>query len=141
MPVALPPIVYVMGPSGAGKDSLLRFARINLGPSDRIAFAHRYITRPPDVAGENHIALTREEFELRRAADLFALHWSAHDTLYGIGLEIDAWRQQGLLVIINGSRQHFATLPADPATIIPVLVTATPNILAARLAGRGREST
>jgi ribose 1,5-bisphosphokinase len=129
-----------MGPSGAGKDSLLRFARINLSADDPIAFAHRYITRPPDITGENHIALTREEFALRRAAGLFAFDWRAHGTLYGIGLEIEAWQRAGITVVLNGSREHYATVERNARNLAPILITARPEVLADRLDNRGRES-
>jgi ribose 1,5-bisphosphokinase len=129
-----------MGSSGVGKDSILRFARVNLCPDDRIAFAHRYITRPPDITGENHIALTREEFELRRNAGLFAFDWRAHDTLYGIGIEIEAWRQAGIAVVLNDSRKHYSTLSRDTRNLAPVLITARSDVLADRLERRGRES-
>lgn len=129
-----------MGPSGVGKDSLLRFARENLGPDEKVVFAHRYITRPPESFGENHIALTRDEFSLRRDAGLFVFHWEAHDVLYGIGIEIEAWRQAGFTVVMNGSRHHFATLRIDAGIVVPILITASPDILAERLSVRGRES-
>ena len=140
MQIELPPIVYVMGPSGAGKDSLLRFARVNLRADEKIAFAHRYITRATDFSGENHIALTHQEFALRRDAGLFAFDWDAHGIQYGIGLEIEVWRRAGLTVVMNGSRQHFANLRVDAGVILPVLITASPEILAERLSSRGRES-
>jgi ribose 1,5-bisphosphokinase len=45
-------LVYVMGPSGAGKDSVLGRARAMLSTDLPIVFAHRYITRPADSGGE-----------------------------------------------------------------------------------------
>ena len=60
-------LVYVMGPSGAGKDSVLGRARVLLPPKAPVVFAHRYITRPADIGGENHVAVTRAEFAMRRA--------------------------------------------------------------------------
>lgn len=136
----MPPIFYIMGPSGAGKDSLLRFARARLAPEQKIAFAHRYITRPPDSDDENHVALSDTEFEARRAADLFAYHWQASGFRYGIGIEIDGWRRAGFIVVLSGSRAHFATLRPCPSDIVPVLVTAPPMVLSARLLRRGRET-
>ena len=65
-------LVYVMGPSGAGKDSVLGRARSLLPPAAPVVFAHRYITRPAEAGGENHVALTRDEFATRRACGLFA---------------------------------------------------------------------
>src|SRR5260221_12325862 len=106
-----------MGPSGAGKDSVLQFARAALSADERFAFAHRYITRPPDAGGENHVSLSEPEFETRRVAGLFTFHWHAHGFRYGIGIEIEAWRRAGFLVVVSGSRQHFRTLAPNAASV------------------------
>jgi ribose 1,5-bisphosphokinase len=132
-------LVYVMGPSGAGKDTVLRLARASLTAGERIAFAHRYVTRPADPRHENFVSLNSVEFATRNAAGLFALDWAAHGFHYGIGVEIDAWRQAGFVVVVSGSRAHFTTLRPRPAGLIPVLITAPPETLAQRLAARGRE--
>ena len=129
-----------MGPSGVGKDSLLRFAREALAPGEKIAFAHRYITRPPDSLGENHVALTEAEFDTRAAAGLFAFHWQANGLRYGIGSEIATWQQAGFVVVVSGSRGHFVGLDARPPGLLPVLVTAAHDALRRRLVARGRES-
>jgi ribose 1,5-bisphosphokinase len=133
------PIVYVMGPSGAGKDTLLRYARERL-EGQPVAFAHRYITRPPTSGDENHVALTLAEFHARRAHGLFVMEWEAHGLSYAIGREIEAWRQAGLLVVVSGSRAHFEQALAKSPVVMPVVVTCAPEILAHRLAQRGRES-
>ncbi len=65
-------LIYVMGPSGAGKDSLLGFARERIGT--QVMFAHRYITRVV-ANGENHIALHPRR--IRRAAVLRPMHWDS----------------------------------------------------------------
>lgn len=135
----MPPFVYVMGPSGVGKDSLLRYARAALQPGEKIAFAHRYITRPVAPEGENHIVLSESEFEARREAGLFSFAWTAHGFHYGIGVEVELWRQAGFVVVLSGSRELFRGLPAYAGGIVPVLVAASPEALAARLAVRGRE--
>lgn len=132
-------LVYVMGPSGAGKDSLIGHARSH-GPAGwPVAFAHRYITRPASADGENHVALSAREFDLRDRLGLFAFTWRAHGERYGIGREIELWRQAGLTVVVSGSRAHFGDVRAACAGVVPVLVTARSETLAARLAGRGRE--
>ncbi len=132
-------LVYVMGPSGAGKDSVLDCARALLPPGSPVIFAHRYITRPAAAGGENHVALTPAEFALRRAHGLFAFHWQAHGNDYGIGSEIEGWRRQGLAVVVSGSREHFQGAGGIDAETRPVLITAPSEHLAARLAARGRE--
>jgi len=134
------PLVYVMGPSGAGKDSVLDRARSMLSVDAPIAFAHRYITRPADVGGENHVALSRAEFALRRAHGLFAFHWQAHGNDYGIGREIDAWRAAGLTVVVSGSREHYEKVAGNDPGLHPVLITAALDKLRARLSARGRET-
>ena len=132
------PLVYVMGPSGAGKDSVLNRARGLLPANAPVVFAHRYITRPAEAGGENHIALSKPEFALRRSHGLFAFHWSAHGNDYGIGREIYAWRNVGMTVVVSGSREHFQKAGGDPETY-PVIITASHERLAERLARRGRE--
>lgn len=96
-------LIYVMGPSGAGKDALLAFARERVGAS--AMFAHRYITRAFGD-GENHIALTHDEFASRAEHGLFAMHWESLGLRYGVGIELDAWLARGVPVVVNGSRQH-----------------------------------
>jgi ribose 1,5-bisphosphokinase len=133
------PLVYVMGPSGAGKDSVLNRARALLATDAPVVFAHRYITRPAETGGENHVALSAAEFALRRAHSLFAFHWQAHGNEYGIGREIHAWRKAGLTVVVSGSREHFQKVNGVDDDTHPVLITAPAETLAGRLAGRGRE--
>ena len=132
-------LVYVMGPSGAGKDSVLARARAMLSADLPIVFAHRYITRPANTGGENHVALSRAEFALRRTHGLFAFHWQAHGNDYGIGHEIDAWRRAGLTVVVSGSREHFRTMDGVDKDTVPVLITAPAGRLKERLLKRGRE--
>jgi len=133
------PLVYVMGPSGAGKDSVMGRARALLPADAPVAFAHRYITRPAETGGENHVALSAAEFALRRAHGLFAFHWQAHGNDYGIGREVYAWRSAGLTVVVSGSREHFQKMGGLDDDTHPVLITASPQRLAERLAMRGRE--
>jgi ribose 1,5-bisphosphokinase len=128
-----------MGPSGAGKDSVMDRARALLPADAAVVFAHRYITRPADSGGENHVALSPVEFATRRAHGLFAFHWQAHGNDYGIGREIHAWREAGLAVVVSGSREHFQKMGGLDDDTHPVLITASPARLAERLAARGRE--
>jgi ribose 1,5-bisphosphokinase len=129
-------LIYVMGPSGAGKDSLLGFARERVGA--RVMFAHRYITRAV-ADGENHIALSHDEFASRLSYGLFAMHWESLGLCYGIGIEVDAWLARGVPVVVNGSRQHAELALARYPDARFVHIDATPSVLAARLARRGRE--
>ena len=80
-----PKLFWVAGPSGAGKDSIMAWARERLPAGAPVVFAHRYITRSARAGGENHIELGEAEFALRLAHGLFAAHWEAHGFRYGIG--------------------------------------------------------
>lgn len=135
------PLVYVMGPSGAGKDSVMNRARALLPSKAPVFFAHRYITRPADIGGENHVALSEAEFLLRREHGLFAFDWEAHGNRYAIGCEIEAWRKAGLTVVVSGSREHFLKANGLDVDTHPVLITAPAERLAQRLATRGREDS
>ena len=134
-------LFYVIGPSGAGKDTLMNYARTKINGSTAVAFAHRYITREPGHNNENHVYLSPEEFKLRARAGCFALHWESHGKYYGIGAEIDSWLHNGINVVINGSRQYLPVAQQLYPAMTVILIEASPEVISQRLAGRGREST
>ena len=132
-------LFYLVGASGAGKDSLLRYARTRL-EGKPVTFAHRYITRPVELSGENHIALSPAEFAVRLARGCFIMHWESHGLSYGVGVEINAWMQLGLNVVVNGSRAYLPQAVALFPALVPVWVRVKPEVLATRLHQRGRET-
>lgn len=133
-------LYYVMGASGAGKDTLMSFARSNIEAADRLVFAHRYITRPADAGGENHLALSEAEFERRRAFGLFCMNWDSHGYRYGVGIEVETWMDSGLSVVVNGSRKYLPSAMNLFPNLSPVLITVSSTALRSRLQARGRES-
>ena len=133
-------LFYVVGASGVGKDSLIQYARDALEEGHGVVFAHRYITRPASARGENHVALTAQEFALRRRCGLFALDWESHGFSYGVGTEIDEWMAKGLTVVVNGSRGHIPVARARYPDLVVIWVSASRRSRAARLSRRGRES-
>ncbi|HEY5226558.1 MAG TPA: phosphonate metabolism protein/1,5-bisphosphokinase (PRPP-forming) PhnN [Methylovirgula sp.] len=132
-------LVYVMGPSGAGKDTLLAYARARVDPQ-RVVFAHRYITRPADPAAENHVVLSPAEFAAREAAGFFALAWESHGFMYGLGTEIDLWRDCGLVVVVSGARGAWAAASQRYPDVMGVIIEAPADVRARRLTSRGREN-
>ena len=80
-------------------------------------------------------------FEDAEEAGRFALSWSAHGLSYGVPVEIDAAIEEGKIVVCNVSRAAVAGVRQRYVRSRVVLVTARPEILAARLAARGREGT
>ncbi|MNZ25570.1 Ribose 1,5-bisphosphate phosphokinase PhnN [compost metagenome] len=130
-------LLYLMGASGVGKDSLLRALR-EREPGWPVA--HRYITRSSDPS-ENCVSLSAAEFAWRREAGLFSLHWQAHGLDYGIGREVEGWLGRSELVICNGSRQHLPQARRHfGARLLPLLVEVDAATLRQRLLQRGRES-
>lgn len=130
----------VVGPSGAGKDSLIDGARGLLEPTGRYVFARRVVTRPAGSPGEDHEAATDEAFDAREARGDFLITWGAHGLRYGLPAELKRLVEAGRNVIANGSRATIAALAARLPRFVVVEVTAPPEVLAARIAGRGRES-
>ncbi|ETX27746.1 phosphonate metabolism protein/1,5-bisphosphokinase (PRPP-forming) PhnN [Roseivivax isoporae] len=129
-------VIAVVGPSGAGKDTLMAAAAAR---RPGIVLVRRVVTRAPGAGGEDIEALTPEAFEARVRAGDFALHWRAHGLRYGIpAAPLDAARA-GRLVLFNGSRQALGEARERLPGLRAVLVTARPEVLAARLAARGRE--
>ncbi len=127
-------ITAIVGPSGAGKDTLIRGA---LAARPDLRLVRRVITRPTEAGGEDFEGASPEDFASREARGDFALAWQAHGLSYGIPRDQVTGPGD---VIFNGSR---AALPLAAATfpgLRVILVTAPDIVLAARLAARGREA-
>lgn len=133
--------VAVVGPSGAGKDTLLNHARNALADRKGVFFVRRVITRAVDGDTEDHTPSTLEEFDKNARDDRFAFHWEAHGLKYGLPIEIDDRIRAGECAVCNGSRAVLPGLSKRYANFLVVSITASPEILADRLAARGREST
>lgn len=130
-------LIGIAGPSGAGKDTLMR----GLARADRkLSLVRRTITRTAGAECEEFDSVTEEEFERRRQAGAFCFDWQAHGLLYGIPDSTRLRVHAGEKLIANLSRGALADAAAFPELII-LHVVAAPDRLAARLAGRRRESS
>lgn len=126
-------LVAIVGPSGAGKDTLIDLACAVL-PDVRAV--RRVITRPSTAGGEDFEGVSPEDFAKRLKRGAFALHWQAHGLSYGIP---KAQLDGGGTLLFNASRGILAQAQAAFPDLMVVLVTASPDVLEARLAKRGRE--
>ncbi len=133
-------LILVVGPSGAGKDTLMRRAQTALADCPRFVFVRRVITRPADPDTEDFDSAAPGDFAAARAAGAFALHWSAHGLDYGLPRDALACLAEGRHAIANGSRAILETARARFAALHILHVTAPVPVLAQRLAARGRES-
>jgi ribose 1,5-bisphosphokinase len=132
--------VCVVGPSGAGKDTLITRARVRLGGDRRFVFPKRVVTREASRF-EDHDVLTPERFEALDREGAFALSWSAHGLSYGIPGHVRGDLQQGRVVISNVSRNSVPAARSRFAVVRSVLVTAPREALRERILARGRESS
>lgn len=127
----------VVGPSGVGKDTVMEAVR---SADPRVVLVRRVITRPAAAGGEAFEGVDRAAFAAMKAAGDFALDWEAHGLAYGIPVSIHNDLGAGRPVLFNGSR----AMLAEAVKVFPGLrvlsITATNDVLAARLRARGRES-
>jgi len=132
-------LIYVVGPSGVGKDSLLAWLRSNLPAHLPAHWAQRTIDRPRVPGGEDHESVSPAEFKCLLAAHSFAMDWQANGHQYGIRhAQIAPWAQQQ--VFVNGSREHMP-LAARAFPGMGILhITANKEVLRRRLLLRNRES-
>ena len=132
-------LIWLMGASGSGKDSLL--TELRQREQTQLLVAHRYITRDASAGSENHIALSEQEFFTRAGQNLLALSWHANGLYYGVGIEIDLWLHAGFDVVVNGSRAHLPQARARyQSALLPICLQVSPEILRQRLENRGRET-
>jgi ribose 1,5-bisphosphokinase len=131
-------LVLVVGPSGAGKDTLIDVVRTACRDDAGIVFPRRVITRPSSSA-EDHDTIADATFDQAATGGTFALWWTAHGLKYGIPT-IDDDIRAGRTVVCNVSRTVIGNARARYARVTVALVTAPQDVLAARLRERGRGS-
>lgn len=132
-------LVLVVGPSGAGKDTLLRLAQAACADDHDVVFPRRVVTRESS-ADEDNVALGPDEFRRALEHGDFAVHWEAHGHSYALPLDINDDIRAGRAVVVNVSRTVIAALRQAYANVVVVAVTAPPDVLAQRLAARARHS-
>ncbi|MES2842343.1 MAG: phosphonate metabolism protein/1,5-bisphosphokinase (PRPP-forming) PhnN [Pseudomonadota bacterium] len=133
-------LVYVVGPSGAGKDSLLQWL-VQHPPADtRLHLARRTVTRPATAGVDGDEAVNAATFASLLQANAFALHWSANGLQYGIRAQEFEALAAGAWVLVSGSRAHLTMAQQRYPGLSAVHVHATSGVLRERLRARQRES-
>ena len=140
-PAAIGPgrLVLVVGPSGAGKDTLLGLARAACLNDERIVFPRRVVTREASSFEDNE-QISLDAFRLARSQGEFAIHWEAHGHCYALPRAIDDELRAGRTVVANVSRTVLEAMRRAYVDVVVVSITAPPEILAERLAARARSS-
>jgi ribose 1,5-bisphosphokinase len=132
-------LILVVGPSGAGKDTLIRGAYAACADDPSVVFPRRTVTRQSTL-WEDHDTMSAEDFRHAVAAGAFALWWDAHGHSYGIPGLMDDDIRAARTVVCNVSRTIIGFARNRYASVTVVQVTAPPHVLAARLASRQRPS-
>ena len=132
-------LILVVGPSGAGKDTLLGLAKLACCEDRDIVFPRRVVTREAS-SSEDNVQLAPGEFRQALARGDFAMHWEAHGQLYGLPRAIDDDIRAGCSVVLNVSRTVIETARRTYANVTVIAITAPPEVLAERLKMRARSS-
>ena len=133
-------VIYVMGPSGVGKDSLLNWLRAHVRamPSPpALRFARRTITRAAGISNEDHEPIEVDAFLQLAQAGAFALHWEAHGLHYGLR---HAEMQGAGWLMVNGSRAYAPQARTRLPGLTVLHVSAPDARVGQRLAARQRET-
>jgi len=133
-------LFLIVGPSGAGKDSLIAAARERLAPSGDHVFPQRRITRARVPGDEDHVEIDPEAFERLERDGAFALSWRAHGLCYGVPSSIAGELAGGRNVVVNVSREIVPEARRRFAPNFVIEITAPAEVRAARLRQRGREN-
>lgn len=133
-------LVLVVGPSGAGKDTVLTGAKARFFGNCNLVFPRRFVTRLNVPATEDHVSMTEAEFNTALSENAFALWWGAHGNHYGIGRSIEGDLAAGATVCINCSRTVVDVALARFPNVHIVEITAPTDVLVTRIMSRGRET-
>ncbi|MGB4780221.1 phosphonate metabolism protein/1,5-bisphosphokinase (PRPP-forming) PhnN [Microbacterium sp.] len=129
--------VAIVGPSGAGKDSVIGAARTLLAADD-IEFVRRVITRPASPS-EDCDSVSESHFAAAEARGAFALSWRSHGLAYGIPAAVEERVRGGAVVVGNVSRGVLPELGERFGRARVVRITVPEDVRRARIAARGRE--
>ena len=132
-------LILVVGPSGAGKDTLLGLAGATCAGDGNIVFARRVVTREAS-SFEDNVQLSVDDFCAALARGEFAMHWEAHGHRYGLPRTIDDDIRAGRTVVVNVSRSVIDVMRHAYVNVLVVAITAPSDVLAQRLAMRARTS-
>lgn len=130
-------LIAVVGPSGVGKDSLMR--GIHEANPD-MHLVRRVITRDENAGGEAFDAVGPVEFRELAQNGAFAIHWKAHGLEYGIPITVKYQLNRGTDCLANFSRKALAEASEKFPRLLVLNVTARADTLAHRLATRARET-
>lgn len=132
-------LILIVGPSGSGKDTLLRAVRQRFSCSSSLDFVRRYITRPPDNNEDNYY-VDRSCFKVLKYNGFFVSDWQAHGNEYGIPRNVISRSNGYQRLLCSVSRGAIGDFEQFYDDVTVLQVTASKDVLRKRLQGRGREN-
>lgn len=137
-----PIVVVLSGPSGAGKDTVLRLA-LSLDDSlATVATAKTRAPRPGEEHGVHHVFLTEQEFDRWLAEDAFLEHATVYGHRSGVPRQaVEDLLAAGKSVIIRTDIQGARTLRQRlPGCLLVFVTVADRAALRRRMVARGTDS-
>ena len=142
----------IVGPSGAGKDTIMNAVHEVLKNNPEFLFVRRIITRKAginsfndhdetsqNIGNEDNIGVSLEKFfELSQKAS-FSLQWFAHGIHYALPIGIVDEVHKGKIVIANVSRAELRHAKELFGKVYVIEINAPIGTLKERLLGRKRE--
>ncbi len=132
-------VVLVVGPSGAGKDTLIALVKQQFVHDQGVCFPRRVVTRPAD-GSEDNIAVTLDDYAESLDKGDYVLSWYAHGHHYAIPDTIQDDLMAGRIVVLSVSRTIIAKARRIFAHVSVVYVTAPVQVREERLTKRRREA-
>jgi len=133
-------LITVVGPSGSGKDTIMRAGMEVFSDDPDVYWVRRVITRASEPGREDHDSVSAEQFKKMSEQGEFAVQWHAHGLSYGVPVSIHQHILDGKVVIANGSRAALDDFRQQFKNFKAVWINASEEVLVERLVDRGTES-
>jgi len=133
-------LITVVGPSGSGKDTIMRAGMEVFSDDPDVYWVRRVITRDSEPGREDHDSVSVEQFKKMSERGEFAVQWHAHGLSYGVPVSIHQHILDGKVVIANGSRAALDDFRQQFKNFKAVWINASEEVLVERLVDRGTES-
>ncbi|MFW9906567.1 MAG: hypothetical protein ACFFFH_19830 [Candidatus Thorarchaeota archaeon] len=135
-------LVFVVGRSGSGKDSIMRNVASALKLEDiPVHVLQRHITRLPDKTEES-LYVSEEEFLRKKSQKEYIISWYIYDNWYGCPQKpLKKALRRGEIVLVNASRSILYDAKEKYPRSKIVLIDAPDKVAEARIKIRGREDS
>ena len=141
-PVQHPLLIVISGPSGAGKDSVLRSLKQRELPLHFVVTVNTRNSRPDEEDGVDYVFISKEKFEEMKAAGELLEHAHVYNDYKGVPREqVQRAMASGKDVLMRLDVQGAATIRKTiPGALLIFLTTSSEKELERRLQARKTEN-